>query len=82
MLNIRVEVTQQLIRDYRNRKRGHAPQNALGTLTVFVPNKTVQDQLTCRSDAPTMDIKKRLRFFRNCGRQQCSKQFFRTFVPF
>lgn len=58
MLNIRVEVTQQLIRDYRNRKRGHAPQIALGTLTVFVPNGTVQDQLTCRSDAPTMDIKK------------------------
>lgn len=83
LLNFRVEVTQQLIRDYRNRKRGHAPQNALGKLKVFFANGTVQDQL--RSDAPTMDIKiKRdsLRFFRKCGRQQCSKQFFRTFVPF
>lgn len=82
LLNFRVEVTQQLIRDYRNRKRGHAPQNALGSLKVFLQMEPYKINLEVMYQPWTKIKRGSLRFFRNCGRQQCSKQFFRTFVPF
>lgn len=79
LVDFRLELAHQLIGGYRDRKRGHAAQEALDIPHIFC--KLERPKSICKLCTKHVDRKRKetVYGFKNCNKHLCSEQCFRTF---